>query len=140
MRKIIIEEFTSEYKNNGIAKQQALTYSLLGEIRKHDTVPFNQGSDIPELSMSVKANHFTLASRLQGNTKIEMINDFFSRCHSRQFCYITNNNVACIMDKIEFKAFLEMFTTLDKASEKNGGNVVIRCRKESKKMLQWLGV
>ena len=125
--------------NDGIYREQALAFTMTGEIRKHDKVPFHMGSDIPEYDMSVKSSGFTLASgRLNmGDTFDEKLADFFSRVHSNKFAYVTVNMVAYIMDKGEFEKFLRTFAYMDRDSKKNGGLTKIKCRKESKKMLDW---
>ena len=42
------------------------------------------------------------------------------------------------MNLPEFKQFVYAFCHTERESEKNGGAMKIRCRKESKKMLAWL--
>ena len=71
-------ELLNNYKNAGQNAEQSLAYALTGEIRKHDKVAFDKGSDIPEFKMSVKSARFTLASTLNGESYEEMQADFFS--------------------------------------------------------------
>lgn len=139
MKKIAITT-VSTYANIGHRMEQDLTYTLLGEIRAHDSVPFFVDSDIPELHMSVKASGFTLASaRLNmGETFEEKLDDFFARVASTSFAYCTLENEAYIMNADEFRCFLCQFCGLDRESSKNGGGCKVRCRKESKKMREWL--
>jgi hypothetical protein len=125
--------------NRGIHCEQALAFTLTGEIRKHDHVPFHMGSDIPEFNMSVKSSGFTLASGKinMGETMDEKLADFFGRVHSDKFAYVTVSMVAYIMDRNEFEQFLRTFAYMDRDSQKNGGLLKVKCRKESQKMLKW---
>lgn len=128
------------YANWGNHVEQALAYTLTGEMRKHDHVPFFADSDIPEFNMSVKSNGFTLASAKvnHGETFEEKLNDFVTRVHSDKFAYVTLEMVAYVMNLEEFVTFIRLFCYLDRESTKNGGGKKIKCRAESKKMLAWL--
>lgn len=128
----------SQYRNNGQRAQQNLDYQLTGQLRKADRVPFDKGSDIPEYRLSVKSYHFTLASDLQGSNYEEMKADFFARCHSVWFAYVTRSQLVYIMNRNQFAEFLDLFHELDRSSASNGGKVVIRGKREPKAMLQWL--
>ena len=139
MTAMTVTEIARTYSNWGHHCEQALTFTLTGEIRKHDKVPFYMDSDIPEYDMSVKSSGFTLASGNinMGDTFDEKLADFCSRVHSNKFAYVTVNMVAYIMNKDEFEKFLRTFAYMDRDSKKNGGLTKIKCRKESKKMLDW---
>lgn len=139
MTTINVTEITRTYANWGNHCEQALAFTLTGEMRKHDRVPFYMDSDIPEYNMSVKSSGFTLASGKinMGDTFEEKLNDFFSRVHSDKFAYVTENMVAYVMDAKEFEKFLRTFSYMDRDSTKNGGLLKIKCRKESKAMLRW---
>lgn len=128
----------SQYRNNGQRVQQNLTFQLTGQLRKADRVPFDQGSDIPEYHLSVKSYHFTLANNLNGDTYEEMKADFFSRCHSTHFAYVTRSQLVYIMNREQFAEFLDLFHELDRSSAPNGNKVVIRGKREPKAMIQWL--
>lgn len=99
--------------------------------------PFDKGSDIDPLNLSVKSARFTLATNLQGDTREEKIQDFFNRVHSTAFAYVARNGDIYIMNATEFQEFVVLFTSLQKASKKNGGQVVVRAKSETKKMIQW---
>ena len=126
------------YANHGQQCELIATYTLVGELRKADKVPFDVGSDIPELACSVKSARFTLASKLYGNTLAEMVEDYFNRVHSTVWAYVANDGCIYMMNKTEFAEFLALFTTLQRASSKNGGGMVVRMRSESKAVLKWL--
>lgn len=128
------------YANWGNHCEQALAYTLTGEIRKHDHVPFYADSDIPEANMSVKSSGFTLASAKvnHGETFEEKLDDFVKRVHSDKFAYVTEDFVAYVMTLDEFIKFIRLFCYLDRESTRNGGGYKIKCRKETKKMRAWL--
>jgi hypothetical protein len=42
------------------------------------------------------------------------------------------------MNKVEYLEFCEMFTTLTRESQKNGGGEKMRLKSESKAMIEWL--
>ena len=127
------------YTNFGNHAEQALAFTLTGEIRLHDSVPFYADSDIPEFNMSVKSSGFTLASGKinKGETFDEKIQDFVNRVHSDKFAYVTLDMTAYIMDISEFVEFLYAFCYLNRDSKRNGGLLKIKCKKESQKMLDW---
>lgn len=131
-------EITRTYTNNGQHKQQVVDYTLTGNIRKADNGKWDATSDIPELNMSVKSDRFTLAYRLEGETKEEKINDYFERVQSTSWAYINNENEIYIMNKIEFYAFLMAFTSLQKQSSKNGGHYTVKLNHETNKVREWL--
>lgn len=130
-----LEADVSQYKNNGQRVQQNLVFQLTGQLRKSDRTPFDRGSDIPEYDMSVKTYHFTLASNLNGSTYEEMKADFFNRCPSKRFAYVTRSNMVYVMNRSEFSEFLDRFHEVDRSSK---GVTVIRGKREPKAMLQWL--
>lgn len=140
MTTIKVATIDRQYKNWGMHCEQALAYTLTGEIRTHDKVPFNVESDIPEENMSVKASNFSLASAKvnHGETFEEKLEDYANRVHSTKFAYVTQDLVAYVMDLTEFILFIKTFCRLGKESTSHGGGTKIRCRAESKKMREWL--
>jgi hypothetical protein len=126
------------YKNNGQHSQQTVDFTLTGQLRKADNHKWNIESDIPELNMSVKADRFTLASDLMGETLSQKINDYFDRTASTSWAYITNEGQIYIMNRVEFYAFLMAFTTLQRQSSKNGGHYTVKLNHETNKVREWL--
>lgn len=128
------------YANWGNHCEQVLTFTLTGEMRKHDHVSFDKDSDIPEFDMSVKSDGFTLASAKvnHGETFDEKLDDYKMRVHSTKFAYVTLEMIAYVMNLDEFEIFIRLFCYLDKESSKNGGGCKIKCRHETKKMRAWL--
>lgn len=126
--------------NAGSAKEANYCYHITGEIRRHDKVPFDMGSDIPENKASVKSARFTLVSArlLKGTTFDEQWNEYKERVHSEKFVYVTKDNVAYEMDINEFEKFVYAFCNMERESDKNGGGMKIRCKSESKELIKWL--
>lgn len=106
---------------------------------RHDSVAYDKGSDCG--TISVKSGGFTLmaGSLCEGLEDFDSIwNLYESRTHSDQVAFVTREYVAYFMTLAEFKSFVYEFCRLERESEKNGGALKIRCRKESRKMLEWL--
>lgn len=134
----------STRKNNGERLEENFDYMLNGKISGKDAIGYDRGSDVEHdgIGYSVKSSHFTLASAklLEGDDISAKLDFYFATVHSTKFVYITKENDAYVMNAIEFREFLEVFCTMERESEKNGGGLKVRCRVESKKMLQWLEV
>lgn len=128
------------YKNFGKHAEQALAYTLTGEIRKADCVPYNVDSDIPEYHMSVKSRGFSLMSgnlcRAQDFEGI--VNQYMGEVASKCVAYVAQNMVAYVMDMEEFREFLYLSCGLCRESTRNGGRIKVKMRSESKKVLAWL--
>ena len=139
MKVVKLMPIKRQYKNNGQHAEQLADYALTGQIRKADSVPFDKGSDIPELEASVKSARFTLASTLKGETFEEQLEDYFARTASKVAVYVSLQlETAFVMDMEEFRAFIETFCKLQRSSSKNGGKQVIRMGTETKKVQEWL--
>lgn len=140
MYKIICKEIERTYANHGQHCEQMLTYTLLGSIRPHDHIPFDKGSDIPEFGMSVKSSRATIASAslMRSTTRTSQIDEYFERVHSNQFAYVSNANMAYIMNASEFRAFVEQFAKFERESTKNNGGMKLRLPAENKKMIAYL--
>lgn len=123
--------------NEGINKEQCLDFHYNGKHDKHDNLPWNEGSDLPEQRMSVKSAKFSLCSygQLNGDGFEAKLDDFFARVASIRFAYITKEYVVYEMNATEFRMFLERFSYLSEV-KKSGGK--IKGKGESKIMLEWL--
>lgn len=141
MTTIICKEIERTYSNHGQHCEQMLAYTITGEIRKHDNVAFDEGSDIPEANMSVKSSRATIASArlMTADTREGQIEEYFKRVHSTYFAYVANNNVAYVMNAREFEAFLREFVRFERESSENGRGMKLRLPAENKKILAWLG-
>lgn len=131
------------HKNAGIAREWALCRYYKVERTAHDSLAYDKGSDLDAAGkhISIKASAFTLMS----GALCEGIEDFDgiwslyeSRVHSDTFAYITADFTVYEMNITEFKLFVYTFAHTERESEKNGGQMKIRLRKESGKMLKWL--
>lgn len=132
------------HANAGIAREWALCRYYKVERTAHDSLAYDKGSDLDTADgkhISIKASAFTLMS---GNL-CEGIEDFDgiwnlyeSRVHSDTFAYVTADFTVYEMTLGEFKMFVYTFARTERESEKNGGAMKIRLRKESGKMLKWL--
>ena len=140
METLKVKNINRQYANWGSHCEQALAYTLTGEVRPHGHARFDVESDIPEYHMSVKSSGFTLASAkaTNGNTFEEKLADFMNRVQSERFAYVSLDFTAYIMDKKTFERFVKTFCYLDRESTRNGGGTKIKCLKESKKMIAWL--
>lgn len=140
MKKIIIEQLNRQYKNNGQHMEQCVAYTYTHEVRQHDNVPYDKGSDIPEYHISVKSSAFSLASAklIKGETVAEQLAYYIEHTASKKILYVTENYDGYEMDLTEFAEFVMMFCYMTRESSKSGGGLKVRARKESKKMLEWL--
>lgn len=139
MYTIICEEIPRKYHNHGMHCEQMLTYTLTHEMRDHGILPFDMGSDIPDFDMSVKSSRASVASGslMKAQTKEGQIEEFLARCPSTLYAYVSFENVAYIMNKAEFRVFLELFGFMDVESSRNGNYKKLRIRQESIKMMNW---
>lgn len=142
MKTITIKTITRTYHNFGSHAEQALAYTLTNEMRQHDKVPYDKGSDIPEHHMSVKSARFTLMSGnlSTSNTFDGMVNEFFEKVASTQFAYVTQDMRCFVMDKTEFREFVNLFCTMDRESSAHGGALKVRMKSESQEVLKWLSM
>lgn len=136
MKKIILAK-VSTAKKQADRKEDDFRFAMTGICtNKHDSLRFNAASDV--FDYSIKTSHASLPSTLQGETIAEKLADMFNRDHANKWVYISNSNVAYIMNKVEFTAFVNEFGRLEKDSQKNGGQMKVRILRESGRMLAWL--
>lgn len=131
------------HRNAGIAREWALCRYYKVERTAHDALPYDKGSDLDAAGkhISIKASAFTLmsGSLCEGRDTFDGIWDLYAeRVHSDTFAYITEDFRVYEMGLDEFKQFVYAFGRTERESEKNGGAMKIRLRKESGKMLSWL--
>lgn len=140
MTHIKVTEIERQYANFGNHAEQCLAYMLTGELRTHDHIRYDKGSDIPEYHMSVKSAKFTLMSgRLCESQDFDgIVEEFFQKTASEQFAYVTQDMVAYIMTATEFKEFIYNFCRLERESSQNGGRYKVKMRMESKKVIEFL--
>ena len=110
---------------------------------RYDTkaVPFDIGSDIEDLRISVKSNGCSLACvyrESKETAKAEIIAEYFDRVHSRLWAYGIREEKQTVfyeMEREEFKLFVEMFGGLSRESGKTYYKIKIRT---TQKMVSWL--
>ena len=140
MTTITLTTIERTYANNGMHAEQVVAFALTNEMRKHDHVSFDKGSDIPEFKMSVKSSGATLMS---GNLchheeKEAIIAEFFERTASELFAYVTNDfSIAYVMNCREFFEFLTEFSNTCHESTRNGGKIKLQLYKDSQRMMRW---
>lgn len=133
-----------DHKNAGIAREWALCAYYKLTRTAHDSLAYDKGSDLDTADgkhISIKASAFTLMAGClcEGLTDFDSIwNLYAERVHSNIFAYITADFTVYEMNLDEFKRFVYAFAHTERESEKNGGQMKIRLRKESGKMLRWL--
>ena len=132
----------STYTNAGARAEQNLIYTICGQVRAHDSVPFDKGSDYPEWHMSIKSSRFTLASghMMKSTTFSGQIEEYFERTASKVWAYVTEQGTAYIMNETEFRTFLYTFGKFEQDSTRNGGKYKVRFPRETKAMLAWLAM
>jgi len=130
--------------NAGDRAEENFDFLLNGRISGKNSLGYDRGSDVEHdgVGYSVKSSHFTLAAAglLKGDDMTAKLNFYFATVHSSKVAYISKDGNAYIMNMVEFREFLEVFGTLERESEKNGGGLKVRCKAESKKMIDWLEV
>ena len=141
MTTITLTTIERTYANNGQHAEQTLAYALTGEIRAHDNVPFDKGSDIESEHMSVKSDRASLA-RLYGATKEEVLSKFFAQCASQFFAWGYDKDgemTEYIMDKVEFYDFCMEFGAIgvESSAKANEKGYKVRFNTTSKTMLKW---
>lgn len=120
---------------NGGDLSEICAKGLLGYAAAKDAnTSFDKGSDIPELSASVKSAKATLTSMVLGDNFDDVLKIYFERTHSTMWIwsYVNGDEVELyVMDKVEFEEFTKLFASW--ASDRK----VIRYKTTSKKMTEW---
>lgn len=117
-----------QYKNNGQHLEQVARFNLTGKIEKADNKPFWLDSDC--LDIQIKSARATVCNSLN-------IEEHLKRDKAKRYGYITKDGQTLyIMDKQEYKIFLNEFKTIDHDSKTKQAK--IRLKHESKALLQWL--
>jgi hypothetical protein len=127
------------YKHNaGQHRQQVADFNLTGQIRRADKVPYNVGSDIPELNISVKSARFTLMSGklCKAQDFDGIVNQYFAEVHSTEWLYVTEDLKGYFMNAEEFKSLLYQFCDLER--ESNSTIYKIRMGRENEEVTNWL--
>jgi len=123
MYSLIAKETPRTYKNNGIHAQQVACYTLTNELKGHDNLRYDKGTDI--LDYQVKSAKASLH-----DPNLEK---------ASKFIYVSKDfKTLYIMNRAEYQDFINNFSYKSKESQKNGSGEKLRLLDESKRMLQWL--
>lgn len=122
--------------NFGDVAEIQTRYILTGTISPKDgNTPFDKGSDIPELSCSVKSGKATLTSRKLGDNFEQVLKAYFQQTASTLWAWyiqVDERGLIYLMNAQEFEAFTREFARFDKRRQ------VIRYKTSSGKMIAWL--
>lgn len=121
--------------NAGEFVEIAVKSGLGLELRKDANTSFDEGDDIPELKASVKSPKFTLTTVNLGDSKDEIIRNYFERTASETVVwgFIAGEEVVTYwMSMAEFAEYLENWGYFDKHTR------YVRGKALSGKMLNWL--
>lgn len=136
MEKLVLARVSTASKQAD-RKEDDFRYAITGVCsHKHDSVEFSKGADV--LDYSIKTSHASLPSTLKGDTIADKLVNMYKRDYANKYVYISDDNVAYIMNKCEFTAFVLAFSRLERDSHKNGGGIKVRLLRESSRMLAWL--
>lgn len=119
------------YKNNGQDIEQSIRFTLTGEITKADNIRYDIAADV--LNYQIKSARATVCK----GTDLQA---YLNMDASSAYIYGTKNGTAYIMTKDEYITFITLFGTITQDSKKNGGQLKIRLKDESKAMLEWFKI
>lgn len=125
----LAQDFTRQYKNNGQHMEQWTRYTLTGEIAKADNLAHNLGADC--LGYQIKSAR---ASVCKGTD----IRAYLAADMATEYIYATADGIAYVMSRTEYIEFVEMFGTITRESQANGGAEKIRLKSESLALLAYL--
>ena len=121
------------WMNNG-EYMECMVKSVLGyEAVKDANVPYDRGSDIPELNASVKSSRFTLTNRSLADDFETSLKEYFRTVHSTIWLYgiqLDDQITIYEMNAQEFESFLRAFAGMNERK-------VIRARATTARMIAW---
>lgn len=123
------------WKNGGEATEICLKSGFGFEPTKDGNTPFDVGSDIEQLQMSVKSSKATLTSIILGYDFDSILKCYFERTASRCWAWgilIDDTVTAYIMNAQEFERFTREWASYD------DNRKVIKYKSTSGKMIKWL--
>ena len=122
-------DFERQYKNNGQHMEQWTRFTLTGEIAKADNLAHDLGADC--LGYQIKSARATVC---KGTDLVA----YLATDKATEYIYATAEGVAYVMSRTEYIEFVEVFGTITRESEKNGGAEKIRLKSESLALLNYL--
>ena len=118
------------YRGNGQHAEQMFRFTLTGEVCKADNVPFWVAADC--LDFQVKSARATVCRGTD-------IAAHIARDAANRYAYVISDfSMAYIMTPTEWLEFTTLFSEVTRDSQKNGGHIKTKLRKESKAMREWL--
>lgn len=129
MYKKLIRSAPVVYKNGGQQLQVDYIYTETGRITKADNKPYYLGGDYE--GTQIKSARATICKGTDIEKHIE-------RDAATEYAYITQDRIAYIMTPTEYLEFARIFSTITRESEKNGGQVKLRFKSESRQMIEYL--
>ena len=105
------------------------------KVAKDANTAYDKGSDIEETNTSVKSGKATLTSKVLGNSKDEILTNYFNTVHSDNWDWVViiDDTITIYnMNKSEFNEFCQEWSSYDE------GRKVVRFKATSGKMIKWL--
>lgn len=127
-----------KWKNHGQYMESVVKFHRGYEHIECPATAYNMGSDIEEMSASVKSGKGTLAS-VYGPSKEAILDIYFANVASTLWIFATEIDGTVYeyhMNATEFRTFCETFGTL--ARESGSKLMKVRFKEASGKMLHWL--
>ena len=129
MKKIPLKSVDRMYKNNGQHAEQVFRFTVTGKIQYADNIPAESSGDCN--GIQIKSARATVC-------KGKNIDEYLAKDSAKLYAYVTKDfKIAFLMTREEWKQFIETFGTVTKDSIKNGSQVKIRLRYETKEMIEW---
>ena len=128
-RFFLATDFERQYKNNGQHMEQWTRFTLTGETAKADNLAHDLGADC--LGYQIKSARATVCKGTD-------IRAYLATDMATEYIYATAEGVAYVMSRTEYIEFVEVFGTITRESEKNGGAEKIRLKSESLALLAYL--
>ena len=122
-------EYLNNYRNHGQDAEQSVRFTLTGEVVKADNLRHDLGADC--LNYQIKSARATVCK----GTDLKAYLDLDA---ATAYIYADNDGTAWIMNREEYESFCTEFGSVQADSRKNGGDLKIRLKSESKAMKEWL--
>lgn len=122
-------KYLNNYRNHGQNAEQSVRFTLTGELLKADNIRYDLDADC--LNFQTKSARATVC-------KGDNLKAYLDLDAATAYIYADNDGIAWVMNRAEYEAFCTEFGTLTADSRKNGGQVKIRLKSESKAMKEWL--
>lgn len=122
-------KYLNNYRNHGQNAEQSVRFTLTGELLKADNVRYDLGADC--MNFQIKSARATVCK----GTDLKAYLDLDA---ATAYIYAANDGTAYVMNRDEYEQFCTKFGSIQANSRKNGGDLKIRLKSESKAMTEWL--